>query len=371
MKNNKGFAVTTVVYSILILLTLFMFTILSLYKNEYKNQKDFINNTKIELNDYLIEEYTPKDTNPPSCNLKVNDKDSVTKTLIIESNDVDLDEEPYSFDGIIYSGINTKDITTAGTYNAYVRDLSGNVSSVCSAIVTFDDEKPTISLTSASGSITATMKDNVGVVGYAITTTSTEPTSWTSISSSKEITKTFSNLTAGTYYVYAKDEANNVGHNSINVVVDTTGPTITLSTSGGVKTATIRATISDPSGVSYYAITSSTATPTSWTSVSNSPTTTTAAFTKTSAGTYYVHAKDSLGNKGYQKVTLSLSQNSYYCDCINQDLYYDCFTFCAREGCPEGKNVCLSSELVCVKYEDECGWWGSGECYKYDSCWLS
>lgn len=40
--NNKGFAVTSMVYAAIILLSLVMFTVLSIVKNEYTNQKDFV-----------------------------------------------------------------------------------------------------------------------------------------------------------------------------------------------------------------------------------------------------------------------------------------------------------------------------------------
>lgn len=40
--NNKGFAVTSMVYSAVILLALVMFTILAIVQNEYTNQKEFV-----------------------------------------------------------------------------------------------------------------------------------------------------------------------------------------------------------------------------------------------------------------------------------------------------------------------------------------
>ena len=189
MRNNKGFAVTTVVYSILILLTLFMFMVLALYRNTYKNQKEFITDVKNELNDYLIEEYTPKDTNPPT----------ITKTV-----------------------------------------------------------------------------------------------------------------------------------------------------TGGNGTATINFTITDSgSGLSGYAITTSTATPTSWTSISG--TSYSGSFTKTSAGTYYIHAKDVVGNKDYIAVVLSLSRNS------------NCSCSAYKQSCSE---TCVDTS--CAEY-DTCAKCG---CASYNSNWV-
>ena len=49
--NNKGFAVTTIIYTILILLSFSMLLIMGLLSNEYVNQKDYIN----DINDNLTE----------------------------------------------------------------------------------------------------------------------------------------------------------------------------------------------------------------------------------------------------------------------------------------------------------------------------
>lgn len=40
--NRKGFAVTTMVYAAIILLSIIMFTVLGLVKAEYGNQKGFV-----------------------------------------------------------------------------------------------------------------------------------------------------------------------------------------------------------------------------------------------------------------------------------------------------------------------------------------
>ena len=42
MKNNKGFAITTIVYSILIILSLSMFIVLEVAKNSYENEKEYM-----------------------------------------------------------------------------------------------------------------------------------------------------------------------------------------------------------------------------------------------------------------------------------------------------------------------------------------
>ncbi len=72
------------------------------------------------------------------------------------------------------------------------------------------DGVPTISNVSVSNNtITATFSDDVNLLGYAITTTLDEPTTWTSISG-----KTYSlNITLdvyGKYYLWVKDSAGNI-----------------------------------------------------------------------------------------------------------------------------------------------------------------
>ncbi len=51
--NNKGFAVTTMVYSAIILMTLVMFSVLAIEKNKYIEQKDYISSTEKALNRYM------------------------------------------------------------------------------------------------------------------------------------------------------------------------------------------------------------------------------------------------------------------------------------------------------------------------------
>lgn len=53
--NNKGFAITTIVYGIVILIALLAFSIITIMKNNYLNQKDLINDTNQKLNKCLIE----------------------------------------------------------------------------------------------------------------------------------------------------------------------------------------------------------------------------------------------------------------------------------------------------------------------------
>ena len=54
--NNKGFAITTIVYGIVILIVLLSFSIITIMKINYLNQKDLIKETNEKLNQCLIEE---------------------------------------------------------------------------------------------------------------------------------------------------------------------------------------------------------------------------------------------------------------------------------------------------------------------------
>ena len=51
--NNRGFAVTTIVYTVLVLLSLVMLFTLGILKSEYDNQKTFINDINDELTECL------------------------------------------------------------------------------------------------------------------------------------------------------------------------------------------------------------------------------------------------------------------------------------------------------------------------------
>lgn len=51
--NNKGFAVTTVVYSVILLLSLVMISVLMILKSGYSDQKTYINDINDGLTDCL------------------------------------------------------------------------------------------------------------------------------------------------------------------------------------------------------------------------------------------------------------------------------------------------------------------------------
>ncbi len=53
--NNKGFAIGTIIYTSIVLLSLVMFTILAVEKNRYINQKDLVNDINSNLSVCLKE----------------------------------------------------------------------------------------------------------------------------------------------------------------------------------------------------------------------------------------------------------------------------------------------------------------------------
>lgn len=103
--NKKGFAVTTVVYSILVLLILFMFILLAIVRGSYFNEKDFTKEVQVELDTYL--KNMGADTKKPVCtfdssNIKLSVKQTVSVTLTcldeagIKEGKIDKDKFTYS-----------------------------------------------------------------------------------------------------------------------------------------------------------------------------------------------------------------------------------------------------------------------------------
>ncbi len=51
--NNKGFAITTMVYALVILLSMSMFIVLNIMDNNYNDNKKLINDVQEELDECL------------------------------------------------------------------------------------------------------------------------------------------------------------------------------------------------------------------------------------------------------------------------------------------------------------------------------
>ena len=102
-----------------------------------------------------------------------------------------------------------------------------------------------------------------------------------------------------TYVISGQRKGKTITSPPFKVMIDKTAPTITAVTK--ISTSNnLTITLSDTgSGTDKYAVTNSTATPTSWSNYSKEVTLTKA------TGTYYVHAKDKAGNTNYSAVTVT------------------------------------------------------------------
>ena len=200
----------------------------------------------------------------------------------------------------------TKDVTSNKKYYVYAKDALGNISHKDVEVSHVDTSAPTIvSLTEqssygATSTITAVAKDTEsGITGYAFTESSTEPTSWTSVDNViTESTYTYKATKNGTIYFWVKDGAGHIVNKTITVTkVDATAPTVTLSLSDETtwtKSKTLTMDFSDnESGLAGYAVTTSSSSPTTWTSISGTSVSKTQLITKN--GTYYVWVKDNAG----------------------------------------------------------------------------
>ena len=210
----------------------------------------------------------------------------------------------------------TKDVTSNKTYYVYAKDALGNISYKEVVVNHVDTAAPIIvSLTEqseygATSTITAVAKDTEsGITGYAFTETSSEPTSWTSVDNViTESTYTYKATKNGTIYFWVKDGAGYKTNKAITVTkVDATAPTVTLSLSDETtwtKSKTLTMNFSDnESGLAGYAVTTSSSSPTTWTSISGTSVSKTQ--TITTNGTYYVWVKDKAGFVSHVSKTIS------------------------------------------------------------------
>ncbi|BCG48358.1 hypothetical protein GEOBRER4_n3246 [Citrifermentans bremense] len=127
--------------------------------------------------------------------------------------------------------------TTQGSKKLYAwaKDTTGNVSVAKTAAVVVDQTPPVVSAVaipayynSLTVPVTLTVKDNVKVAGYLVTTSSSAPasssTSWKTTAAS---TVTFSAGGANTCYAWAKDTVGNVSlSKSATVFIETVAPTV-------------------------------------------------------------------------------------------------------------------------------------------------
>ena len=145
---------------------------------------------------------------------------------------------------------NTGTITFTADRNTTIRfrvvDNAGNASEEATIIVRKETTKPGVSISRTDfNTFSWTASDNIGVTGYAITTSSTAPTSWTTTGTLTSGTYDISSAT--TYYVWAKDAAGNTG--SANI----TAYTISRSQGTGSTLTTRYDSTSESSGTVFTA----------------------------------------------------------------------------------------------------------------------
>ena len=156
------------------------------------------------------------DKDKPRCIISKQDKTNLSMNLLVTATDDTSPIKTVKIGDSVLDSTNLYNVTKNGKYIAKVIDSAGN-ENTCSVDVTeLDSEQPKITVTgNSSSSLTVTITDNVGVVGYKITTTPTTPTEkeWTKVDSVASITQTFNNLSSSTtYYIHAIDEAGNTSY---------------------------------------------------------------------------------------------------------------------------------------------------------------
>ena len=206
-----------------------------------------------------------------------------------------------SVDNVISESAYTYKAAKNGTIYFWVKDGAGHIVNKTITVTKVDATAPTVTLSLSDETIWTKAKmltmnfidNDSGLAGYAVTTTETTPTTWTSISGTS-ISKIQTITTNGTYYVWAKDIAGLVSHTSVSVdKIDTTAPTASMALTKTSDSITVDASASSDTdsgiakyeysidGTTYYSSTNSTYT-----------------FTGLSSGTYTIYLKvtDNVGN---------------------------------------------------------------------------
>ena len=184
------------------------------------------------------------DKDIPRCVISKQDKTNLSMNLFVTATDDTSPIKTVKIGDSVLDSTNLYNVTKNGKYIAKVIDSAGN-ENTCSVDVTeLDSEAPKITVTgNSSSSLTVTITDNVGVVGYKITTSPTTPTEkeWTKVDSVASITQTFNNLSSSTtYYIHAIDEAGNTSYEkattkSATIIIYNPDPDPTPPSGGGTS----------------------------------------------------------------------------------------------------------------------------------------
>ena len=112
-----------------------------------------------------------------------------------------------------WSKATSQTFTSNGIIYAILSDGVNYGASASRTIENIDKKKPIVTnVTTTSSTISIEAKDeDSGIVGYAVTTSNTEPKEFTSVANTKSFSTTLSGYAQGTtYYVWVKDEAGNI-----------------------------------------------------------------------------------------------------------------------------------------------------------------
>ena len=215
----------------------------------------------------------------------------------------ELDTTKFGTHLVKYSYVTPDGVTKEGTRNFIVIDpLAPTVSSIQSTPNNWTKDNITI---------TATITDNEsGIAAYSINLNNCGNFT---ITSENQVSAVVS--TNGTYSVCAKDVFGNIKEEKITITkIDKNGPSIadiTKNTNEISPSITINTTITDnDSGIIAYAINQSSSTPTTWTNISTTASKAVSQ-TITANGTYYVWAKDAVGNVSSKSIQITTIATLY------------------------------------------------------------
>lgn len=121
----------------------------------------------------------------------------------------------YYFSGTSQS--TTFEYATEGTYYLWVKDTAGNNAISEAITITLDAAAPAVgNIDAYTKNAVIALSDDNNLAGYAVTTTSTTPTSWTAVSG-KTASVTYPTTANGTYYVHVKDAAGKTSSKSFDM----------------------------------------------------------------------------------------------------------------------------------------------------------
>ena len=136
---------------------------------------------------------------------------------------------------------------------------------------------------------------------YNIIEYSEDNTHWTRVEPTKQLEMLKSYTEEGSYKFYIKDEVGNT--KEIEIILeklDKTAPEIEITPVDNQETIELSITLTDKNGIGGYAITESGAEPSEWNNYEG-----TISYTITENKTYYIWAKDSVGNVTRKEITVS------------------------------------------------------------------